>query len=243
MPDVGRTRPSMRIFLLAVVALLGPLGVGVANADSDGYYCAGRGYLAYQFGMAPLPVAPHRLYVLRIGTSAGIAEPAELELPQFQVHGLRCGDGWIAVASFTATYHVTLDGQARPIRYEVRPFATGQKVPLEFFPQRNLGMLSPARASGRLERVSLGTKEGGGQFLLEMAGHEIANDRCVVALTTRVVETDRNGREVRQRIIYQAQGHRECGMQGSGQVTNRPTRLAADGGLKSLVPSRLKPVR
>jgi len=208
----------MRIFLLAVVTLLGPVGVGVAYADSDGYYCAGRGYLAYQFGMAPLPVAPHRLYVLPIGMSAGIAEPAAFELPQFQVHGLRCGDGWLDVASFTAIYHVTLDGQARPIRYEVRPFAAGQKVPPEFFPQRNLGMLSPARGIGRLERVSLGTKEGGGQFLLEMAGQEIPNERCVVALTTRVVETDRNGREVRHRIIYRAQGHRECGIASPGDA-------------------------
>jgi hypothetical protein len=200
---------------VAVMALLGPLGVGVAYADSDGYYCTGRGYLAYQFGMAPLPVASHRLYVLRIGTAAGIAEPAELELPQFQVHGLRCGEGWIDVASFTATYHVTLDGQARPIRYDVRPFAAGQSVPPESFSQGNLGTLSPARASGKVERVSLGTKEGGGQFLLEMAGRDIPNEKCAVALTTRVVETDRNGREVRQRIIYQARGHRECGMQGT----------------------------
>src|SRR5687767_15632826 len=124
--SLRRTGPSMKTFLLAVVTLLGPGGVGMAYADSDGYYCTGRGYLAYQFGMAPSSVVtPHRLYVLRIGTSGGIAEPAELELPAFQVHGLRCGDGWIDVASFTATYRVTFDGQARPIRYEVRPFAPG----------------------------------------------------------------------------------------------------------------------
>jgi hypothetical protein len=92
----------------------------ITNQGDRRYYCTSRGYLAYQFGMAPLPVASHRLYVLRIGTAAGIAEPAELELPQFQVHGLRCGEGWIDVASFTATYHVTLDGLARPIRYDVR---------------------------------------------------------------------------------------------------------------------------
>jgi hypothetical protein len=34
-------------------------------ADSDGYYCVGPDYLAYQFGMAYPPVAPHRLFVVR----------------------------------------------------------------------------------------------------------------------------------------------------------------------------------
>ena len=201
----------MKIFLLAVAVIMGPLGVGVAHADSDGYYCVGPGYLAYQFGMAPLPIAPHRLHVLSTRAATGIPEPAVLELPQFQVHGLRCGDGWIEVASFTAVYRVTLDNTGRPVRYEVHEFAVGQKVPSEFYPQRNLGMLSPARARGKLERVSLGVRDGGGRLFLEMAGHDVPGEKCRVDLRSRVVETDRNGREVRDRVLYQAREHRDCG--------------------------------
>lgn len=223
-------KTNVKILLLVGAALLGPVGVGVAYADSDGYYCVGPGYLAYQFGMAPLPVTPHRLHVLSLGTAPGIPEPATLELPQFQVHGLRCGDGWIEVASFTAIYRVTLDDSIRPIRYDVRPFATGQKVPPEFYPQRNLGMLSPARAHGKFERVSLGGRDGGGHVFLEMAGYDVPNERCRVELKTRVVETDRNGREIRDRVIYQAREHRECGGVPGGHVSSRPTRRAADGG-------------
>jgi hypothetical protein len=199
----------MKIFFLLLFVILGP--VGAVYADSDGYYCVGRGYLAYQFGMASLSVAPHRLYVLRIGTTAGIAEPAPLELPQFQVHGLRCGEGWIDVASFTAIYHVTLDANSQPSRYDVRPFGEGQKVPPELRPQGNLGMLSPAIRNGKSERVSLGMKQDGGQFVLEMTGQPIPNEQCLMALTTRIVETDRNGREIRERIIYQGRGRQECG--------------------------------
>jgi len=201
----------MKIFLLAVAFIIGPLGVDVAHADSDGYYCVGPGYLAYQFGMAPLPVAPHRLHVLNTRAAPGIPEPAMLELPQFQVHGLRCGDGWIEVASFTAIYRVTLDDSKRPVRYETHQFDVGQKVPPEFRPTRNLGMGSPARARGKVERVSLGARDGGGQLFLEMAGYDVPADRCGVDLKSRVVETDRNGREVRERVLYQARGHRECG--------------------------------
>jgi uncharacterized membrane protein len=203
------TDPQMRVALLSLLVALG--SGGVAYADSDGYYCVGRGYVAYQFGMAPLPVASHRLYVLRLEPTGGIPEPTVIELPQFQVHGLRCGGAWIDVASFTAVYRVTLDDAVRPTGYQVRPFGEGRKVPPEFFPQRNLGMLSPARASRQPDRVSLGAKAGGGQFLLEMTGRLIPNERCVVALTTRVVETDRNGREIRERIIFEGRGYVECG--------------------------------
>ena len=204
-------RTNMKILLLAVAVMMGPLGVGAAYADSDGYYCVGPGYLAYQFGMAPLPVAPHRLHVLSTGAASGIPEPATLELPQFQVHGLRCGDGWVEIASFTAIYRVTLDDRTRPVRYEVYPFALGQKVPSEFYPQRNLGMLSPARARGKFERVSLGEREGGDHLFLEMTGHDVPDQPCRVELKTRVVETDRNGREIRERVLFQAREHRECG--------------------------------
>jgi len=201
----------MRILLFAGLLTLGPAGLGIACADSDGYYCIGRGYLAYQFGMAPLPVAPHHLYVLRVGTTTGIAEPEAFELPQFQVHGLRCGEGWIDVAAFTAIYRVTLDETARPTGFEVRPFADGQKIPRDFFPQLNLGMLSRAGQDLTLQRVSLGVKEGGGQFLLEMTALLIPSDRCRTALTTRIVETDVSGSEIRERVIFQGRGTRACG--------------------------------
>jgi hypothetical protein len=201
----------MRITLLVALLILGPAGLGVAYADSDGYYCVGRGYLAYQFGMAPQPVAPHHLYVLRIGTSSGIPEPMAIGLPQFQVHGLHCGDGWIEVAAFTAIYRVTLDEAAKPTRYAVRPLAEGQQIPSEFWPQRNLGMGSRGAEDSKPARVSLGMKTDGGQYFLEMTGEPVPSDRCQTALTSRLVETDRNGREIRERIIFQGRGRRECG--------------------------------
>lgn len=211
----------MKILLLAIAVVVGPLGAGAAYADSDGYFCVGAGYLAYQFGMAPLPVAPHRLHVLRTGTAPGIPEPAILELPQFQVHGLRCGDGWIEVASFTAIYRVTFDDSARPVRYEVQPFVTGQMLPPDFPPQRNLGMLSPERARGALERVSLGGKAGGGHLVLELTGQDVPDEPCRVDLRTRVVEADRNGREILDRVLYQSREHRECAERGDTTSAGR----------------------
>jgi hypothetical protein len=201
----------MRVVLLVVFINVCLLGLRDAYADSDGYYCLGHGYFAYQFGMAPKPVAPHRLYVLSIDAARGIPEPESIELPQFQVHGLKCGEGSIDVAAFTAIYHVTLDAHRRPVRFDVRPFAEGSGIPPEFFPQHNLGMLSPAASTLKLQRVGLGLKNDGGQYLLEMTAQPIPTDRCRTVLKTRVVETDRNAREIRDRVIFEGYGTRDCG--------------------------------
>ena len=196
------------------LVVLGACVPGVAYADSDGYYCAGRGYLAYQFGMAPKPVAPHRLYVISIRGPQGIPEPAVLELPQFQVHGMLCGEGWIDVASFTAVYRVTLDKNDRPERYELRGSLEGQPIPQPFIMSQyqNLGSFVGGRAYLKPIRTSLGGKPLGGEYILEVAATAIEPvKQCEVSITSRIVETDRAGREISQRIIFQGRGHRECG--------------------------------
>ena len=207
-------RHSMKRFRLLALVVLAAANAGVAHADSDGYYCIGRSYLAYQFGMAPLPVAPHLLYVIRTRGPEGIPEPVALELPQFQVHGMRCGEGWIEVAAFTAVYRVILDESDRPIRYEVRPFLDGQQIPQEFIQSQlqNLGSSSGGRAYLKPIRIRLGTKERGGEYLLEVIAKAIQPvKQCELSIVSRIVETDLSGRRASERIIFRGRGHRECG--------------------------------
>jgi hypothetical protein len=186
---------------------------GTSYADSDGYFCAGPGYLAYQFGMAPKPVAPHRLFVISTLGPQGIPEPAALELPQFQVHGILCGPGWVDIASFTTVYRVTLDDSRRPLRYEVRG-PLEQPIPQAFIRSQyqNLGAFSGGRPYLKPIRTSLGTTRAGGQYILEVTAKAIEPvKQCEVDITSRIVETDGAGREISQRIIFQGRGHRECG--------------------------------
>lgn len=201
----------LRCAVLFVVALGLP---GVAFADSDGYYCTGRGYLAYQFGMGAGPVAPHRVSVISTRGPQGIPEPATLDLPQFQVHGMLCGEGWIDIASFTAVYRITLDANDRPVRYEVRGSQEGQPIPQRFIlsQSRNLGALGGARALAQPIRTSLAAKPLGGEYVLEVAAIPIEPLKpCEVAITSRVVETDAEGRQVSARVVFQGRGHRDCG--------------------------------
>jgi len=204
----------MKLLGAAVVLVLSPLGAGTAYADSDGYYCVGRGYLAYQFGFAAPSPKPHRLSVIRFSDTSGIQSPAVLDLPQFQVHGMQCGEAWIDVAAFTAIYHVTLDENHRPVRYEVQPFADGQKIPQAFFPSQNqnLGADGGARAYLKPVRARLSVNERGGEYLLEITAKVIPPlKKCELAVTSRIVERDRDAREISARIIFQGRGYRECG--------------------------------
>ena len=204
----------MKPFLLVLLITLGPAGLGVVYADSDGYYCVGPGYLAYQFGMDTRQGPPPRLYVIRTSGPKGIPQPVALELPRFQVHGMRCGAAQVDVASFTAVYQVILDNEDRPVRFEVRPSPAGQTLPQEFILAQLQNLGSSSRAVGDLkeQRVLLAEKEGGGQYLLVIVPTVIPPvNRCETSITTRIVETDRNGREIGSRLIFRGRGRRECG--------------------------------
>jgi hypothetical protein len=213
----------MRNVKLVALVVLGACVPGVAYADSDGNYCVGRGYLAYQFGMAPTPVAPHRIYVISTRGPEGIPEPAVLELPQLQVHGMMCGEGWIDVASFSSVYRITLDENDRPVRYEVVGSLEGRPIPQPFIlsQNQNLGSSIGRRAYVKPIRTSLGAKPLGGEYILEITATAIEPmKQCEVLITSRVVETDRGGREISERIIFQGRGYRECG--GGGALSGGP---------------------
>jgi len=197
---------------LIVLILLGGFGVGTAYADSDGYYCAGREYVAYQFGFAAPPIGPHRLYVVRFGGTSGIEAAAVLDLPQFQVHGILCGERTVEIAAYDAIYSVRLDAAKRPIGYDTTPWADHQSTPPQFVGHSlNLGALSRAARDLKVQRESLGTVDGGGQYLLAISAVAIPSDRCSSMVTTRLVRTDRNGHQVQQLEIFRGRAVHECG--------------------------------
>ena len=233
-----------RLLTLAAVVLTTLAVPGVAYADSDGYYCTGRGYLAYQFGMAPKPIAPHRVYVISTRGPQGIPEPAVLEMPQFQVHGMVCGDGWIDIASFTTIYRITLDKNVRPVTYEERGSRQGQPIPQAFIQGQfqNLGPLGGARAYVKSIRTSLGVKPSGGDYVLEITAKAADPVKaCEISVTSRIVETDAAGQEVSARILFQGRGYRECsGGAEQGDARLNPASGSAAAPLSETLRSHVK---
>ena len=102
----------MAKFTLVTIAVLLSCPAA-ARADSDGYYCAGRGYVAYETRLGASE--PHHvLHVVRFSRSSGIGQTQEIALADFQTHGMRCGDGVIELDAFTVPYLVDVSVPERP---------------------------------------------------------------------------------------------------------------------------------
>ena len=204
----------MKVLWAVAIVSLSHLGTGTAYADSDGYYCVGPRYLAYQFGYAAPPVRPHRIFVIRLDGLTKIQPPVIFEIPQFQVHGMLCHDRSIQLAAYDAIYTIDLDATTRPVRYASTPWPQRGQVPPEFVGQsRNLG--SSNAAVGTLKPVRIALLEAfaaGGPYLLDMNATATSAQRCPPILTTtRLIRTDRNGREVEGFQIFRGPGIRACG--------------------------------
>lgn len=135
--------PRTALSALALVALAAPV-----RADSDGYYCASPGVLAWQVAFSGGPDGrpprdsdggpAHRLYIIRYGPGIGLPEPVSVDLPAFQSHGMRCGQDTVHVAGWEAVHAVALSGPGAPRIAEVRAHPPGQ-VPEGYHEQGNLG--------------------------------------------------------------------------------------------------------
>jgi hypothetical protein len=84
-----------------------------AYADSDGFFCAGRGYLAYETHFTA-GASEHVLHVVRFSRTDGIAQEQRIHLADFQVHGMSCSEGRIELAAWSTRYFVDLSVPDQP---------------------------------------------------------------------------------------------------------------------------------
>jgi len=198
----------LRVIWLASVFLV---LADVTYADSDGYYCVGHDFIAYQFGFAAPPVGPHRLFVVRFGGPSGIEAPAVFDLPQFQVHGILCGEHQVLLSAYDAIYTVRLDSRNLPIEYQTAPWADHQNTPAIFIGQSlNLGAWARTGSIAGVQRNTVGTGGDGGRYFLEIDIQNAETADCSRTIKTRLVHTDRNGRETQQLEIFSGRSARGC---------------------------------
>lgn len=205
----GMIRKLARLIVALALLIFGPRFAVPAHADSDGYYCVGPNYLAYQFGFAAPSPTPHRLFVVWLGT-AEVIERVAFDLPAFQVHGMTCDKDRIRVAAYDRLYTVALNDRARPLSISETPYERPGAFPFEVSSlQRNLGGWSRPVNTLQSERVPL-PAAAGTKVVLEIAPRP-GDERCVTLITTRVLVTDSSGQAVRALTVFQGQGHRTCG--------------------------------
>ena len=191
--------------ICALITLL-MLVAAVASADSDGLYCVGPRYIAYQFGMDS-PHGLHQVTIVRLGGPEGIAKPDVIEMPVAQVDWMRCSNDRIEIRLFKELLVIPLDGELRPLAITRSPQADPPMGRIE----RNLGPLSRAVGTLKPERVELLVDSTGHQFVLEMLPRDVQTLRCMTELQTRIIELDRQGRQVRERQVHREVYPRSCG--------------------------------
>jgi hypothetical protein len=171
-----------------IVAVLGLAALipGVAVADSDGYFCIGKGFVAYEMRSATAR-AGHFLHIVRVAHSTGITRLPPVALEDFQVHGMTCRDDGVDLHGWTTRYTVDI-ASAKPV-VTATPAAFAQhRTP----PPRSLGR---ARA-GVFDIPSDGAP---GEF------------RLVVALSTRAMASGLEHHIITQ--IFQRDESRPIGRQ------------------------------
>lgn len=188
-----------------VIALALWLAPAVALADSDGYFCVGPGYIAYEkrfsFGGPlprdwPAPVRPHELEVIRFVPETGISDPETLQLEEFQVHGMKCESTLVQIASFESVYTVDVAIRHRLRVTDRRALDVRGHIPPDLRSHANL-------AGGQERVVELGGDENH-RFELMMA--DVSN-RTPHGLDhyhiTELINRDRDGtiRESRRLFI------------------------------------------
>ena len=110
------------ITVLFAVSLVSP---PLVKADSDGYYCIGRGYIAYETRFATQP-SQHLLHVIRFSSTGGIVPIAPIPLEDFQVHSMTCHDTVIELNAWTTRYVVDITNLQRPtVTSEPKPAGPG----------------------------------------------------------------------------------------------------------------------
>jgi len=77
-----------------------------SRADSDGYFCTSKGYLAYELREGITPgVVGHVLKVVRFDPQRGIRSAGGVTLQDLQVHRMTCGEDRIEIDGFGTVRH------------------------------------------------------------------------------------------------------------------------------------------
>lgn len=178
---------------IVLVVAAGMALCGAARADSDGYYCAGQGYLAYQWNGMSVPTSGHVLRIIAL--DGRDEEPDEVTLESFQVHGMKCSAERIELRGWNAIYSVVLSKERKGVFEGKR--SLDEPNP-QGFTQSNLADYSVAGVE-RLEAI-----DPAHIYELVIEKSEQAREGGILHRTTStLVHRKRSGEIVVRRTLYE----------------------------------------
>ena len=180
---------------LGVALVFATLNGQTALADSDGYFCIGPGYVAYEAAGLEIPATGHVLFIVNVGGPEGIAEPIAVQIDIFQAGGMNCGEQFIV---FDGGYTVDISDRENPRYLGIRKGTTIK----ESIASGNIAMWPYAGA------YAIPTNDGSHHYTLVIAHVEEVVEQQYGSLilhhmTAKVVQVDSTtARPVRSRILH-----------------------------------------
>ncbi len=200
-----------QLVALSSVMVLTFVGARPAHADSDGYYCIGPNYLAYQLSLGPKSPG-HFLYVVSLPDSASLRPPTKVQLPRFQVHGMRCSASSVQLLGWDSLYTVKLNSSRPSVVTQVAPWTkqgTSRQPPPDYA-QLNLGGWNPAAKAGRPDTIALRVQSTASRFLL-VIDVRATEQPCAYKVVTRLLQLDAASHVVATLKLFDGDALRECG--------------------------------
>lgn len=175
--------------------------VRVAFADSDGYFCISKGYIAYELRPWSVPENRHVMRIIRVGGKEGISEHVSVLLDDFQLHGMKCESDKVIIFGWDNRYTIDLKEGTGPKVVSVEPLEAN-RIPGEFqvptFRYVGTKLLEiPSQDIDRQYQLQIQSRErsrikpGKGGIIY----HETA---------AKVIEKDLLGNIIKEREVYRA---------------------------------------
>lgn len=172
----------------------------IARADSDGYYCVGPGYIAYQLRAALTSgTSGHTLRIVRYGAD-GIRLAGEVTLEDFQPHRMICGESEVRIGGFSSrpveyVVDVSSDSGPRITHVVSNPQMAGQRTAL-----KNLGAWAP---NGMFALPS--SDQGSAFHLVTTETEERVGGELLHHKRTELVMSDRQGNVLQRLELFNGQ--------------------------------------
>lgn len=179
-----------------------------AYAESDGFYCVGNGYLAYELSSSAGALG-HTLFVLPL--SDVIGEPAKLKIPEFQVHGMICDPGKLEILGWDYLYSFDLTDPSKPKLAETLKLDPPGDSPERFRDTlMNLGGWNRSVRQGRHDDVPLDSPDNRYSYSLQIRGFPVRSKSCTTSVETQVLQLDKTTQRKKLVTLLRGEFQMEC---------------------------------
>jgi hypothetical protein len=175
-----------------------------ACADSDGYFCAGKGYLAYEVNKhTPPPKTGHSLQVVRFDSARGIYRAGAVELQNFQVHQMSCGEDRVDIAGwgkYFQKYAVAISG---PDELHILNFT---EDPARKFDPSKEGPEPANFAFDKRDAILLESSDAAHKYQLRLTRSEKSVQGGIRhSFRAELLQLDLNGAVLQRLLVYKSQ--------------------------------------